>query len=283
MAEFHHSDADTMRVGGKGYHVRVGPGDIAEYILTPGDPARIDMMTAYWDEAREVAFHRHYRVVTGTAAGVPISAVSHGIGGASLEPALNELVWAGAKTVIRVGTTGSIADELHAGHLVINSGAVRFDGTSGDYVWPEYPAFADYEVTMALVQACEELELPYAVGVAATMASFYAGQGRPAAGGYRSPQSEHIIDHLRRARVLNIEMECATLFTLGRLFGLRTGMIAAVVADRRRNVGDSSGIEGACRAATRAVQILAQWDKVKKGRGKRYVYPGLLQPFSDAP
>src|SRR5690606_33799251 len=170
--------------------VRVGPGDIAEYILTPGDPARIDMMTAYWDEAREVAFHRHYRVVTGTAAGVPISAVSHGIGGASLEPALNELGWAGAKTVIRVGTTGSIADELHAGHLVINSGAVRFDGTSGDYVWPEYPAFADYEVTLALVQACEELELPYAVGVAATMASFYAGQGRPAAGGYRSPQSE---------------------------------------------------------------------------------------------
>lgn len=271
------SRADRIVIEGKSYALRVSKGDIADYVLAPGDPARIDKITRFWDKSEEVAFNRHYRVVKGLVKGVPVSAVSHGVGGPSIEVALNELAELGAKTVIRIGTSGSLSPDVQLGDLVINTGAVRFDGTTSLYIWPEYPAFADYEVTAALIQACEELGFRYAVGVAATMGSFFAGQGRPAASGYRAPGRQDFLEELKAAGVINLEMEGATLFTLARLFGQRAGMIVAIEVDRVRNVFASEGVqERACQAATRAVEILSEWDQIKKKHGKKLIYPGLL-------
>ena len=65
-----------------------------------------------------------------------------GIGNSALE----ELLRIGAHTFIRVGSCGSLQPEMHIGDLVITTGAVRLDGASKDYVIPEYPAIAHYEI-----------------------------------------------------------------------------------------------------------------------------------------
>ncbi len=80
--------ASKPRVGTKVYHLMAGPGDVAPYVLTPGDPDRVPRIAKYWDNARAVAAHREYVTYTGTyRGGAPISAVSTGgIGGGQQRP-----------------------------------------------------------------------------------------------------------------------------------------------------------------------------------------------------
>ena len=72
------------------YHVKLAPGDVAPYVLLPGDPGRVPVVASYWDEAREVARNREYVTYTGTYRGAPISCTSTGIGAPSTAIAVEE-------------------------------------------------------------------------------------------------------------------------------------------------------------------------------------------------
>ena len=189
----HHAGSD-----GRQYHIACGRGDLAGYVLLPGDPDRIDRIVKYWDSAEEVSCHREFRSFTGKYRGVPISVLSTGIGPASMAIAVNEAVNVGVHTFIRVGRTAAIQKVIACGDVIISSAAVRLDCTSNCYIMPEYPAAANYEVLLALVQAAEGLNVQdYHVGVTATTADFYAGQSRVTAKGYCG-QNENLLACCRR-------------------------------------------------------------------------------------
>ncbi len=260
------------------YHLMVRPGDVAPYVLLPGDPGRVPEIAKYWDEARQVAIHREYNTYTGKYKGVPISATSTGIGGPSTAIAIEELLRVGAHTFIRVGTTGSIQRDVKVGDIIITYASVRLEGTSRQYVMIEYPAAASPEVVMALIEAAETLGVRYHVGITASTDSFYTGQGRPGFKGYMQSWMKNIIPDLQAARVLNFEMESATLFTLANIYGVRAGMVTAVVANRvTGEMVPGAGEEDAIKVANEAVRILYEWDELKKRTGKKYFYPSLLK------
>jgi len=181
----------------------------------------------------------------------------------------------GSRTLLRVGTTGSIQPQIALGDLIIASGAVRLDGASQAYVRPEYPAAAHPEAVMALIQACEELGYGYHVGVTASTDSWYLGQGRPGWRSYAPSFSQSLLSDLQGAGVLNFEMESSALLTVAGLYGLRAGAIFAVVANRIDNSFQVSGVERAVAATNRAVLILAEMDREKAAAGTRYWHPGL--------
>lgn len=269
--------AEAPQVEGRLYHIWVRPGDVAEYVLLPGDPARSDMIASTWEEARLVARHREYTTYTGVYKGVRVSVTSTGIGGPSTAIAVEELMRAGAHTFIRVGTTGAIQPEVSVGDLVISVAAVRLEGTSKQYVIPEYPAYAHYEVLLALVEAAESLGLDYWLGVTTSTDSFYVGQNRPGFGGYTISWAQPLYEDLRRARVLNFDMETSTIFTLASLFGARAGSVCAAVANRvTGEFSPGKGVDKAIRTANEAVRILSEWDHLKKERGKKFFFPSLL-------
>jgi len=62
------------------YHLEVGPDDVAETVLLPGNPERLEKIVAFWDDYEMRAHHREYRTATGEADGTPISVTSTGIG-----------------------------------------------------------------------------------------------------------------------------------------------------------------------------------------------------------
>ena len=90
------------------YHLRVRPGDVADYVLLPGDPGRVLLIAEHIDEPREVAYHREYRTVTGTYRGIPVSGTSTGIGCPSASIAVEELANVGVSHFIRVGSSGGV-------------------------------------------------------------------------------------------------------------------------------------------------------------------------------
>ena len=113
--------ASAPIIAGKQYHIDCKEGDVARYVLTPGDPARVTIFAALWDESHEVANHREYHTMTGKFKGVDISCVSTGIGSRSLTIAADELSRIGVDTFIRVGTTGGIQKGQQLGDLVIST------------------------------------------------------------------------------------------------------------------------------------------------------------------
>ncbi len=265
-------------IGGKQYHIECGPGDVAPSVLVPGDPARVGKIASLWDSSREVAYHREYHTMTGKYQGVPISCTSSGIGGPSLAIAVDELCRIGVDTFIRVGSTGGIQKGQKIGDLVISTAAVRLEGTSRDFVIPEYPAVANYEVVMALIEAAEELKVRYHVGITASTDTFYTGQGRPAYDNYFPSFKNHIFRDMQAARVQNFEMEAATLFTMASIFGKRAGAVCVIIANR---VTDEFMINDELQkraglVASRAVTILHEWDKKKKLQNRNYLYPSLV-------
>jgi uridine phosphorylase len=137
-------------------HVRALPGDVAPYVLIPGDPGRAERIAAAFAEARLIARHREYVLFTGTtAAGTPISVCSTGIGGPSASIAVEELTRVGATHFIRVGSSGGRQPHVPIGSVVVVTGAYRGEGTSQDYIPLPYPAVADLDVTLALRRAAE--------------------------------------------------------------------------------------------------------------------------------
>lgn len=263
--------------GGKQYHIACGQGDLAEYLLVPGDPDRVPKIARFWDSAKEVSCNREFRSFTGKYKGVPVSALSSGIGPACMAIAVNEASSIGVHTFIRVGSTGAIQRGINCGDLVISSAAVRLDCTSDCYIMPEYPAAAHYEVLLALIEAAESLSIRnYHVGVTATTCDFYAGQNQPAKAG-SAPKTANLLPTLQKAGVLNLEMETATLYTLASLYGLRAGAVCAVYNNQSTNeFKPGAGEENAIKIANEATRILNEWDKQKRRKKKSRFFPSLL-------
>lgn len=257
------------------YHVELTEGDVANAVLLPGNPERVDKVKAIWDTADEIAHHREYRTATGTYDTVPISVTSTGIGSPSAAIALEELARIGVDTFIRVGSCGAIQEQMDVGDLVISTGGVRQEGTSSDYVRQDYPAVAHDEVVSALVAAAERLDFAYHVGITMSSDSFYTGQGRVGYDGYDPSVSDSLIDELRQANVKNIEMEAAALMTLANVYGLRAGAVCSVYANRVTGEFRTEGERRAAECASLAVKLLARMDEIKQETGADRWHAGL--------
>lgn len=264
---------------GKQYHIQCAVGEVARYCLLPGDPKRVKKIADMWDSGHLVADYREHVTYTGKIGDLDISACSTGAGGGSTASALEDLAEIGCDTLIRVGTCGAIQDYIKPGELIICSGAVRKEGTSDGYVTNSYPAAADYEVTLALVEAAERLGYKYHVGIGYTAASFFCGQGRPGYKGYSQTFMKDLIPDMQAAGVLNFEMEAAAVFTISSLYKIRAGAIFTVVANRVDNTFkyDGSSVDNNIEVANLAMEILWDWEKKKKAAGKNYFFPSLLK------
>jgi len=258
------ASAPKTQTGGV-LHLDLKPGDIPPYAILPGDPARTLIIAEPWEDVKEIKFNREYKTVTGSYKGNKVAAVSTGIGAPSSEICIHELYELGVHTCIRVGTTGSISERFDCGDLIIPIACMRNDGSSDIYIEQSYPAAADSYVTMALMQACENLGYKYGLGITYSTGSFYAGQGRPLfedGKGFSPMFGSELLPHLMSAGVTNIEMEASAQFVIGRLHGMKMGAVLAVIANRITDTWGENGAERkASLAAAEAVSILEGWNK----------------------
>ncbi|MHC3439612.1 nucleoside phosphorylase [Natrialbaceae archaeon A-gly3] len=257
------------------YHLEVGPEDVAETVLLPGNPERVEKVLECWDDGEVRAHHREYRTATGTYEGTPVSVTSTGIGSPSAAIAVEELARVGVETCIRVGSCGAIQPEMAVGDLVITTGAVRQEGTSDEYVREDYPASADHEVVSALIAAAERLDYEYHTGITMSADSFYAGQGRPGFEGFEAARSDRLVEDLREANVANIEMEASAILTLANIYGLRAGAVCTVYANRETGEFRKEGETRAVETASLAAHLLARMDEVKREAGVDRWHAGL--------
>jgi len=229
--------------GKKQYHIALAPGDIGEYVLLPGDPARSDRVAKYLDNAEFVMNHREHRTFTGYYKGVKISVTSTGMGCPSTAIAAEELINIGAKVLIRIGSSAALQDQVKIGDLMVSTGAMKNEGTSKFYVPQEFPAVPDFQFTNLLIQTANELtkgtEVKVFSGINATDDAFYG-------------ETEEWIKKLIDLKLLNVEMEASALYTIAHLRGVKAACIC----------GTSGNLKtGEVVYTTENVKLAEAWEK----------------------
>jgi uridine phosphorylase len=255
---------------GRFYHLDCGPGDLAPYILTCGDPGRARKIARCFDNVAVRRRNREFYTYTGCYRGIPLSVIATGIGPDNTAIAVIEAAQCVSKaTFIRLGSCGALQPEVAAGDLVITDRVMRDEATTLSYAPPAYEARAHPLVLKTLEEAAAALGVPYHVGLTCTTGDFYSGQGRQAPGFPLLEPGK--VERLRRAGVLNLEMEMAAYLTLAGVstYPLRAGGACAVLNNRitGASVFDSSRLKALAekrliQVGLMAVEILAGKDKV---------------------
>ena len=261
----------AIPAGERQYHIGLGPGELAEYILLPGDPDRTTRIASRFESIELEHRHREFASVTGRFRGQRVSVVSTGIGTDNVEIVVAEILAITERpTFIRVGSCGALQPEMALGDLVITTGAVRLESTTSFFVHDGYPAVASYEAVAALIEAAERLGHRYHVGVTATAPGFFGAQGRPI------PQLPirypDLAEEMARQRVMNFEMEASALLVLATLARCRAGVVCTVYANRTTGdfvTGDlKDAAEAACvETGLESLLVLADMDRQKREAG----------------
>jgi len=218
---------------------------ISPYVLLPGDPARVDRIGVSLDGFKIVGQNREFRIGSGTYRGIPITVCSTGIGCPSTAIAVEELINLGAKVLIRVGTCGGAwRKDIPLGSLVIPTACIRDEGTTREYIAPEFPAVADCSVVRALTESAKRAQARCFSGINRTHDAFYGAQRSITKwGSYLADERWAGVT----TPILSSEMECAALYVIASLCRVQAGAVLAVNAD-------PEPLEERIRGATQAVR-----------------------------
>lgn len=209
-------DKNEITKNTRQYHIELDVGDVGEYVLLPGDPARSDRVAKYLDDAKLMANHREHRTFTGYYKGIKISVTSTGMGCPSTAIAAEELIHIGAKNLIRIGSSAAIRPDVRIGDLLISTASMKNEGTSSFYVPNNFPAVPDFDFTHLLIETAKRMtqgtETRVFAGISSTDDAFYG-------------ETPEFIKKLQDLKIQNIEMESSALFTIGHLRDVATACI----------------------------------------------------------
>lgn len=182
-------------------HIDAEPGDFAPAVLMPGDPRRARRIAELlFEEPRLVTDVRGMLGFTGTVDGRPLSVMGSGMGQPSVTIYATELFrFFGVERIIRVGTCGGIAPEVHVGDTVVALGA-HTDSAMNQQRIPglNFSAVASFDLARAAVAAAGPGDTVH-VGTIVSKDHFYF-----------SP--EGMTDRLAAYGVLGVDMEAAALY-----------------------------------------------------------------------
>lgn len=243
----------------------------ARYAILPGDPERVKDIASHLTDAKPLAVKREYTSYLGKIDGENVLVISTGMGGPSAAICVEELNMIGVDTVIRVGTCGGMQLDVEAGGRIIPTGAIRQEGTTNQYVYPEFPAVPDFIVTTALREASLTQPGNTWTGVVQSKDSLY-GQHDPT----RMPVSDELMDKYSawiKAGALASEMECAAVFMVAQVLKMRAGAVLNVIWNKQREKAGyepviSRDMTASIKTATGAVSRLIRQDNPHFGGNK---------------
>lgn len=199
-------------------HINAKEGSIAPTVLFPGDPLRAKYFAeTYLQNTETVSDLRGMYCLSGEYQGKPVSIMGSGMGQPSLSIYANELYRDyGVEQIIRIGSCGSIQEQVKVNDLILAQGACtngnmnrrRFNGL-------DFAAISDFHLLQTAYTTAQERGLNVHVGNILSTDSFYDPQ----------PEAWKL---WAEYSVLGIEMESAELYTLGAYYGKKALSILTV-------------------------------------------------------
>lgn len=247
------------------YHLNVRPEEIADTIITVGDPERVAEVSKYFDRIEHKLSHREFITHTGYIGNKRISVLSTGIGPDNIDIALNEIdalvnidflsrtIKEEKKSVsiIRMGTCGSLQGEVGVNELVAGTHGLGIDNVLHFYTQEnneeEKSILAAFEkhtsihthkiqpyISSASKNLIQHFTEGYSKGITVTCPGFYGPQGRILRLPLKMPQLVDQMTSFRfeQHRIANFEMETSAIYGLCNLLGHQCLSINVIIANR---------------------------------------------------
>lgn len=182
-------------------HIGAKLGEIAETVIMAGDPLRAKLMAERFLEAPVLYNNvRGMLGYTGLYQGKRVSVQGHGMGIPSIGIYSYELFnFYGVKTIIRVGSAGSMNADLKIGDLVLAMGACTNSNYAAQFHLPgTFAPIADFSLLRAAAESADRLGYRYKVGNVYSSDTFYD----------ENPATEQ----WQKMGVLAVEMEAPALY-----------------------------------------------------------------------
>ncbi len=177
-------------------------GDIAKTVLMPGDPLRAKFIAeTYLKEVTCFNTVRNMLGYTGTYNGKRVSVMGGGMGMPSMGIYSYELFnFYDVENIIRIGSGGGIADNVHVRDVVIGMGACTNSNYAAQYRLPgTFSPTANYDLLSCAVTAAEKLKVNAVIGNVLSSDTFY-------------DDNENALASWKKMGVLAVEMEAAALY-----------------------------------------------------------------------
>lgn len=244
------------------YHLNLKPENIADTIITVGDPGRVYKISQHFDEMEFEMNFREFITHTGYYKGKRITVISTGMGTDNIEIVLTELdalvnidlknrVEKKTKRklkIIRLGTSGSLQEDIPVGSYLVSEYAIGFDMLMHFYKLSQ----TDFEnsISDALYKKVNLPFRPYCVkgsallneqfgfdmiqGNTVTCPGFYAPQGRKIRLELRMNDFMEELNYFHEGNfwLTNFEMETAGYYAMGRLLGHEIISLNAIISNR---------------------------------------------------
>ncbi|MCA0388973.1 MAG: AMP nucleosidase [Bacteroidetes bacterium] len=132
-----------------------------------------------------------------------LTIINFGIGSANAATVMDLLSAVEPSGVLFLGKCGGLKRSTELGHFILPIAAIRGEGTSNDYALPEVPALPSFKLHKFVSQKIVERDLEYRTGV------IYTTNRR------LWEWDEEFKEYLQEINAIAIDMETATLFTVG--------------------------------------------------------------------
>lgn len=247
------------------FHLHLRPEQMADTVILVGDPGRVALVAARFDQIECRVSNREFNTVTGTYKGRRMTVLSTGIGIGNIDICVTELdALANVDfatrqerdekrrlTLVRLGTSGALQPDIRVGEQVFARTSVGFDGLLNYYKGRN--DVCDLEMERAFMQHTgwnELLPKPYFIdadkeltalfrdvtreGITIAAPGFYGPQGRWVRLEPLDPQLNEKIESFRYEErcITNFEMESSALAGMAALMGHRAATICTIIAQR---------------------------------------------------
>src|SRR3954447_2089143 len=182
-----------------------------EYILLTNFSNYIQLF-AEWNDVDVIGKDRPYQ--SATAEGISI--INIGMGSAGAATIMDLLSAINPKAVLFLGKCGGLKRRNKLGDLILPIAAIRGEGTSNDYFPPEVPAMPAFALQKAISTTIREYEVDYWTG------TVYTTNRRI------WEHDDEFKKYLQKIRAYAIDMETATIFTVGFYNKIPTGALLLV-------------------------------------------------------
>jgi uridine phosphorylase len=188
---------------------------LGPYALIPGPKERSQMLLGALDKPVKNFTFLDYEMHTGTLEGKRVTVGNGGRYAPDTAMTTEILCAAGAESLIRIGSCGSLQDDVKIGDLVIVTGAIRGEGTTSYYVPKNFSTVAHPEIINALREAAENLKVRYHLGWNFTTDALFQ-------------ETPELIQELSEQKVSSIDMVTSAFLTIAQVRQKRAGAILAV-------------------------------------------------------
>ena len=205
-------------------HIAAKPGDFGKTVLMPGDPLRSKFIAENFLENPVLVNNvRGVQGYTGTYKGVKVSVMASGMGMPAIGIYSHELYNGyGVENIIRVGSAGSIQENIELYDLVIAQGACTDSNFASQFHLPgTFAPIASYALLKAAVDAAELNGARYHVGNVNSSDVFYGDHEGV-------PEGLDSVYALKKMGVMALEMEAAALYMNAARYGKRALCICTI-------------------------------------------------------